>query len=115
MRDVLSAVIRRLIPLVPAEAQIGLVCDREADLAKEVLSWIDDLGRSERALYDRIAGICYMNSRDVIILQIADMMAYLFREYAEQRERDPSLPVNPLLDRMTKSQMVFLRISSLAA
>ena len=101
MRDLLIALVRQLIPLVPAEAPLALICDRESDLAREILSWIDALGRSERSLYERIAGVCFMNSRDVVILQAADMVAYLVREDAERFAADSSVsPINPLLDKL---------------
>jgi len=110
VRDVLERVIRQLLEVIPAVAQLGLVCDREEDLAKEVMKWLNKLQLSEPTIYGRIAGVCYMNSHSVVILQAADMLAYLFREYAEQKERDPSIPINPLLDKMTRSQMVYRRI-----
>jgi hypothetical protein len=110
-RDVFEHVIRQLVRVVPAEANFALLCDREQDLAKQVSPWLDRLGwlaqqqgRTDR-LYERIVGICYINSKLSMQIQAADLVAGLFREHAEQQLIVPGSDPDPLLVLITEGRI----------
>jgi len=103
-RELFVTLVTQITNVAPPDVHLALICDREADLAKEVLLWIDAVARSNKPLYDRISGICYMNSRDLTAVQAADMVAYLCREDAERYAADPSSPVDLILERLTQGR-----------
>ena len=75
----------------------ALICDREQDLAKPVLGWVDRLCVESPEARERLAGVCFMNNRMVPPLQAADLCVYLFREEGERILERPDDPPNPLL------------------
>lgn len=109
-RDVFEHVVRQLMKVAPAEANIALLCDREQDLAKDVspldrLGWLaKQEGRVDR-LYERIVGICYINSKLSMQIQAADLIAGLFREHAEQQLRAPGSEPSEMLNTVTEGRM----------
>lgn len=109
-RDVFLEVIKDLIAVMPQQVNLALLCDREQDLAKEAAIWLDreqmEAKASGRApLYERISGICYLNSRMSPQVQAADLVVGLLREHAEAHDVDPSAPTNPVLEKLMAGRM----------
>jgi hypothetical protein len=102
-RDLFEAVVRQMLSATPIGANLALLCDREQDLAKEVDAWLQRLRWEQRNdnTYERIAGICYLNSRLSMQIQAADLAASLFREHGERKRDDPGADPDPLLDFIT--------------
>ena len=95
--QVFSQVVEDLVAAMPPTVNLALLCDREQDLAKEITQWSQRASERNDPLYDRVAGICYLNSRYSIQIQAADLVAGLLREHAEQHEADPTAPMDPVL------------------
>jgi hypothetical protein len=121
-RELFTRVVRDLLRAAPQDVGFALVCDREQDLAKEVAAWIERERHRDKMdgrpdVYERITGICYMNSRFTLQIQAADLVAGLFREHVERIDADPSAAIDPLLDKLTEGRMVVkqMRRSEFAA
>jgi hypothetical protein len=85
-RELFGSVVTQLLEAAPSFQNIALICDREQDLAGEVFAWMERLRWQskqdvDRDLYERITGICWMNSRQTIQIQAADMVSGLAREF----------------------------------
>lgn len=100
-REIFMHVVKDLLRVVPPGVNVALVCDREQDLAKQIDAWL----QRDRAAADRIAGICYMNSRMSVQTQAADLLVGLLREHAERREAGQTAPIDARLDRLSKGRM----------
>jgi hypothetical protein len=74
-RDVFERVVRELDAKVPPSGSLAFICDREQDLARPVLDWINRLQVSEPRLSERIAGVCYMQRRTILQIQAATTIA----------------------------------------
>lgn len=101
-KDVFEHVVKQLLRAAPPEVNFALICDREQDLAKQVAAWLQRLSEMGRPnSYDRIAGICYMNSEHSLQTQAADLVAGLFREHAERQLAVPGAEVDKRLVLLT--------------
>jgi hypothetical protein len=109
-------VLSQLLRAAPADVDFALLCDREQDLAKQVAAWVEalrhkDIMAGNPDVYNRIVGICYFNSRKMLQVQAADLIANLAREQAEHLLREPSARIDPLLDRLTEGRFKALFVS----
>jgi len=109
-RDVFLEVVKDAIVVMPQTVNLALLCDREQDLAKEAATWLDREQMEARAaqrvpLYERISGICYLNSRMSPQIQAADLVVGLLREHAEVHELDRNARMNPALEKLAAGRM----------
>jgi hypothetical protein len=101
-REVFEDVVRQLVKVLPqADVMFAFLCDREQDLSREVLVWLEKLQIKDPSIVSRIAGVCYMKRQTVLQLQAADLIAYLYREEVERHRHEPHKERNPLLERLS--------------
>jgi len=98
---VFQHVVRQLFDAAPESVNFALMCDREQDLEKQISAWVQRLRERKGDQYDRIVGVCFLNSKKVIHVQAADLVANLAREQGEALLRNQAAPMDPLLDKLT--------------
>jgi hypothetical protein len=104
-RMVFQHVVRQLFDKAPLNTNFAFVCDREQDLAREINGWIDSLKRPDEIAgrsspYDRISAVCWLNSKRMIQVQAADLLANLARQQAEAIRSDPNVALWPLVEKL---------------
>lgn len=102
-RMVFQNVVRQLFEKAPDDVEFAFICDREEDLADEIGPWVKSLKRPDDmagrpSVYERISGICFMNSRRMLQVQAADLVAHLARERAEFLRDNPLATPDRLVD-----------------
>jgi hypothetical protein len=78
----------------PDNVTLAFMCDDEPDIAIDFYKHLTSFERKNEGWRRRIAGICFMDDRNVAHIQAADVVAYVLRDSAD-RVAD-GMPVSPL-------------------
>jgi Protein of unknown function (DUF3800) len=99
-----------LLEAVPAGNYVTLMCDEEIEIERGVRAWIRSMRKAHGSVLAPITGVCFMDDRVIPVVQLADMIAWLFRQYGEQViATDNHATMNPLLLALMHSSHFGLR------
>ena len=96
-RTLFQAVLLDLLKQLKPEHTLALMCDDEQDAAMEFYGFVNSTRKSYPDLGSKIAGICFLDDRQVTQLQLADMVAWLLRTDTERAAERPTEPRSELL------------------
>ena len=94
-----------LLSTVPTGNFATLMIDDEFDIEPRLRGWIRQMRTSAGDGQAPIVAVCFVDDRAFPAIQLADMIAWLFRELGEQiiASDGENLVLNPLLDKLMHS------------
>ena len=99
--ETIKALFVSLLSGIPENHYATVMCDAELDVEPKIRVWMSQLRRLEKQL-PSLAGFCFMDERLNPPIQLADIVAWLWRAWGEARLLDPAAQMPPLLARLTK-------------
>lgn len=72
-----------LLNEIPAIHTVTVMCDTELDIEADVRAWMREVRKTSDRNIPALSGICFLDDRVYPSLQLADMVAWLFRAGAE--------------------------------
>ena len=85
---------------VPDNHFVTLICDEEIDLEPKTRAWVRKLRSDQGSKMAPIVGVCFVDERAYPAVQLADMVAWLFRERGERIVASGDTSLHPLLERL---------------
>jgi hypothetical protein len=100
--EALQGAVLTLLKSVPEGEHLALLFDEEMDIEPKVQRWVRHMRQRSEPKMGRIAAVCFVDDRLFPVVQLADMIAWLFREHGERvlASGDKDVPKVPLLEKL---------------
>jgi uncharacterized protein DUF3800 len=108
--ELFQGAILTLLSAVPDGNYATLMLDEELDIEQPMRAWIRQLRVARRDTPAPIVAVCFVDDRVFPAVQLADMIAWLYREFGEQiiASDGRNVSMNPLLDKLMHSSQFTL-------